>query len=63
MAEATLSRWHCDVNGTRVTTNGQVGDPTTRTDDVIVDGRIITAEKFDSARQFGLTIANRLRTT
>lgn len=60
VAAAQLSRWHSDVNGATVFTNGQVGNPTTRTDDVIVDGRIITAENFDAARQFGITIANRL---
>ncbi len=61
VAAAQSSRWHSDVNGATVFTNGQVGNPTTRTDDVIVDGRIITAENFDSARQFGITIANQVR--
>lgn len=60
IAEAQLSRWHSDVNGATVFTNGTVGNTNTTTDDVIVDGRIITAENFDSARQFGITIANRL---
>ena len=61
IAEAQLSRWHSDVNGATVFTNGSVGNTGTTTDDVVVDGRIITAENFDSARQFGITIANRLR--
>jgi putative intracellular protease/amidase len=39
------------------TVSGQYGDPTTVADDVIVDGRIITAENFDSARYFGQVIA------
>lgn len=39
------------------TASGQYGDPTTATDDVVVDGRIITAENWDSAAMFGTTIA------
>ena len=61
IAAAQLSRWHSDVNGATVFTNGQYGNTSTRTDDVIVDGRIITAENFDSARQFGITLAAQLR--
>jgi Ca2+-binding RTX toxin-like protein len=39
------------------TRSGQYGDPRTVRDDVVVDGRIITAENFDAARAFGSTIA------
>jgi len=39
------------------TTSGQYGDPTTVADDVVVDGRIITAENYDAAREFGRVIA------
>jgi putative intracellular protease/amidase len=60
VSAAQLSRWHSDVNGATVYTNGQIGNRSTRTDDVWVDGRIITGENFDSARQFGITVANRL---
>jgi putative intracellular protease/amidase len=42
------------------TTSGQRGDPTTVADDVIVDGRIITAENYDSARRFGQVIAQQV---
>ena len=58
---ANLYRWHSEVNGATVYTGGVLGDPTTRNDDVIVEGRIITGENFDSARLFGQTIALRLR--
>lgn len=58
---ARLYRWHSEVNGATVYTGGAVGDPTTRDDDVIVDGRIVTAENFDSARLFGRTIAGLLQ--
>ena len=37
--------------------SGQYGDPTTVADDVVVDGRIITAENYDAAREFGRVIA------
>lgn len=40
--------------------SGQYGDPTTATDDVVVDGRIITAENYDSAAAFGMTIAGKV---
>ena len=58
---ANLYRWHSEVNGATVYTGGVLGDPTTRNDDVIVEGRIITGENFDSARLFGQTIALHLR--
>ena len=38
-------------------TSGAYGDPFTVADDVVVDGRIITAENYDSARLFGAVIA------
>jgi putative intracellular protease/amidase len=37
--------------------SGQYGNPATVADDVVVDGRIITAENWDSARLFGAVIA------
>ena len=39
------------------TVSGQYGVPGTATDDVVVDGKIITAENYDSALTFGLIIA------
>jgi putative intracellular protease/amidase len=38
--------------------SGQYGDPSTAADDVVVDGRIITAENYDSAFQFGRVLAS-----
>jgi len=59
--EANLYRWHSETNGaTRVYTGGDYGVVGTYNDDVIVDGRIITAGNYDSAALFGRTIANRL---
>jgi len=40
--------------------SGAYGDPTTAADDVIVDGRIITAENYDSAQLFGRVIATQV---
>lgn len=59
--EASLYRWHSEVNGATVHTGGVLGDAATRIDDVVVDGRIITAENFDSAALFGRTIAEFVR--
>lgn len=39
------------------TVSGQYGDPNTVADDVIVDGRIITAENYDAAALFGQIVA------
>lgn len=39
------------------TVSGQYGDPNTVADDVIVDGRIITGENYDSAAEFGRVVA------
>lgn len=46
-----------DNGGLANPVSGQEGDPTTVADDVIVDGRIITAENYDSAAYFGQVIA------
>ncbi|MBI5831752.1 MAG: DJ-1/PfpI family protein [Armatimonadetes bacterium] len=37
-----------------------MGNPAIADDDVVVDGRIITAENYDSAREFGRVIARQL---
>jgi putative intracellular protease/amidase len=54
------TRWHVESNGATMVASGSIGDPTTAADDVIVDGKIITAENFDSALLFGRTIAAQL---
>lgn len=43
--------------------SGQYGDTTTAADDVIVDGRIITAENHDSAALLGRVVASQVLTT
>jgi putative intracellular protease/amidase len=46
------------ANGAMANTHsGQYGNPATVADDVVVDGRIITAENFDAALYFGSVIA------
>jgi len=54
------TRWHVESNGATMVPSRSIGDPTTADDDVIVDGRIITAENFDSARAFGQAISQRI---
>ena len=43
--------------GTANTRSGQYGNPATAADDVVLDGRLITAENYDSAAYFGTVIA------
>ncbi len=49
--------WHVVENGGRARTAASTGDPLSSADDVVVDGRIITAENYDSAALFVRTIA------
>lgn len=54
-------RWHLEVNGATVLTSGAIGDPLSTSDDVVVDGRIITAENYDSASRFAEAVAQGVR--
>jgi len=53
-------RWHLEMNGASVLTSGAIGDPLSSTDDVWIDGKIITAENYDSAGRFAEVIAQAL---
>ncbi|MCA9062786.1 MAG: DJ-1/PfpI family protein [Planctomycetaceae bacterium] len=55
-----ITRSQIEANGATQVVSGSVGDPTTATDDVIVDGNIITAENYDSAYRFGEVLAGQL---
>ncbi|KAA0252501.1 MAG: hypothetical protein EDX89_18180 [Acidobacteria bacterium] len=55
-----LTREHVEANGAVVLPAGSVGDPGTSADDVVVDGRIITGQDYDSSRAFGLVLAREL---
>jgi putative intracellular protease/amidase len=56
--DATVAtRWHVEKNDATMPLSASAGDPLTVADDVIVDGKIITAENFQSARLLGQTIA------
>ena len=46
--------------GATMVPSRSVGNPATADDDVVVDGRVITAENYDSAREFGRVIAREL---
>lgn len=56
LAQRTMMEW----NGATVSASMAVGNPATSADDVIVDGRIITAQDNFSAREFGRVIGQRL---
>ncbi len=60
LPEAGPYRWHLETNGATAFTGGTLGDQASRFDDVLVDGRIVTGENYDSARLLGVTIADRL---
>ena len=54
--------WHVIQNGGRVRTTASNGDPLSSTDDVMIDGQIITAENYDAplfARTLALAIGGR----
>lgn len=55
-----LSRWNAEVNGARLTPARSIGNRSTSSDDVAVDGKLITGEDDNSARLFGETIAKLL---
>jgi putative intracellular protease/amidase len=48
------------LNGGKSLLSGALGDPMTTSDDVYIDGNIITAENYDSARMFGEAIGSDL---
>ncbi len=54
------SRHHLESNGAIMVESGSVGDPTTVADDVIVEGKIITAENYDTAAYFGQVVAQHI---
>lgn len=51
------AHWHVIENGGKARTAASTGDPLSSSDDVVVDGRIITAENHDSAALFARTLA------
>lgn len=55
-----LTRNHIESQGATMLSTNSVGDPRSAADDVVVDGRIITGESFDAAREFGIVLAREL---
>lgn len=53
-------RWHVQQNQGRLLPAGSIGNPRSAADDVVVDGKIITAENDQSARQAGRKLAELL---
>lgn len=60
IAAATTSEWHIQQNGATMFGSGAIGNPATVADDVYVDGKLITAENYDTASRFGQVIAQQL---
>jgi putative intracellular protease/amidase len=60
-AEVPL-RWQLEMNDTTMLTSASVGNPLSATDDVWVDGKIITAENYESSSRFAELIAQSIAT-
>ena len=56
----TSTRDQIESNGATLLRSGAIGDTSTSTDDVYIDGRIITAENYDSAAYFGQVVAEQI---
>ena len=54
-------RWHPEANGARMSPPGSIGRPNTASDDIAVDGKIITGEDDISAREMGRVLVKLLR--
>ncbi|MEL6109915.1 MAG: DJ-1/PfpI family protein [Planctomycetota bacterium] len=54
------SRSQIERRGANMLASGVVGDASTSTDDVYIDGRIITGENWDSAAHFGHVVATEI---
>ena len=54
------SRGQIERRGANMLASGSIGDTSTSTDDVFIDGRIITGENWDSASLFGTVVANEI---
>lgn len=52
------TRQEIEFNSGTMVESGSIGEPMAAEDDVIVDGRIITAENYDSAAMFGQLIGD-----
>ncbi len=54
------SRWNAEFNGARMVAPNSVGNPNTLTDDVVIDGKIITGQDDPTARELGRQLAQLL---
>lgn len=51
------ARWQVEMNGATMLTSNSIGNPMSAADDVWVDGKIITAQNFESAGRFAEVVA------
>ncbi|MBK8286469.1 MAG: hypothetical protein IPK97_17265 [Ahniella sp.] len=56
------ARWQVESNGATMLTSGSIGNPLSTSDDVWVDGKIITAENFDSVGRFAEVLTQSIAT-
>lgn len=54
------TQWYIQANQAQHVPSRSIGNPNTAADDVIVDGRVIVAEDYDSAELFARTLAAHL---
>lgn len=54
------SRWNAQQNGANLVPPRSIGNPSDPSDDVMVDGKILTAEDDRAARHFGVVLAKLL---
>jgi len=54
------ARWHIESNGAQMLPSGAIGDPGTSHDDVLVSGKLITAEDARAGTHLGEVLANHL---
>lgn len=54
------SRWNSETNGAVMVPPNSVGDPSTLTDDVVIDGKVLTGQDDPTAREMGRQLARLL---
>lgn len=57
------SSWHLRENGATPIIAGQPGGPDTAAENVVTDGRVVTAQNPDSARNFGKALVRAIQAT
>jgi putative intracellular protease/amidase len=56
----STTRWEIEANGAKMVPSRSIGDPATAADDVVVEGKLITAESYDTGAAFGQALVQAL---